>query len=182
MLQAMINVVKQGLSRPGRTEGNHNTTHGDANLSCDLQESEANGATLRGCQFGVSQTVLAQGLQQNISKGRKPQAQLIALKLMGGGTLTEQIELMFLDAVFHLASGTVVVGMELTRTDLLGRVGGDNKVTPCAVGIIGQFAARSDGNTAKTSQFDSLATDTRLGGEPRHPVQSSGCLEPTARG
>jgi len=44
--------------------------------------------------------MLSKRLQQDIGKGGKPQPQLIALKLMGGGAVTEQIELMFLNAVF----------------------------------------------------------------------------------
>jgi hypothetical protein len=58
-----------------------------------------------------------------------------------------QIELMFLDAVFHLASRTVVVGMELAGTHLLGGQGSDNKVTLCPSAIIGDFTHQPTGAT-----------------------------------
>jgi hypothetical protein len=44
-------------------------------------------------QFHVRQTVLPQALHQDIGKRREPQAQLITLKLVGGGAVTEQVEL-----------------------------------------------------------------------------------------
>jgi len=55
-------VSEQGLSSPGTTDGNHNATHTDADLGCDFEEFEANGGTVSRGEFGVSQSVLAQGL------------------------------------------------------------------------------------------------------------------------
>ena len=51
-------------------------------------------------------------LHEHIGKGGKPQPQLIALKLMSGSAVAEQIQLMLLDAVFHFPYRTVVVLME----------------------------------------------------------------------
>ncbi len=127
-----------GLPRPGTTNSNDDPPTSNANLSCNLEEFEANGATLSDSQLGVNQSVLAQGLHQDVGKRGKPQPQLITLKLLSGGAVTEQIELMLLDAVFHLASGTVVVGMEFACAESLSGEGGDDKVTPRTLGIVGE--------------------------------------------
>lgn len=58
---------------------------------------------------------------------------------MGGGAVTEQIELMLLEAIFHLASGTVKLGMEPSGTDGLGGEGGDHKMPSWTIGIVGEF-------------------------------------------
>lgn len=58
---------------------------------------------------------------------------------MGGGAVTEQIELMLLKAIFHLASGTVKLGMEPSRIDGLGGEGGDDKMPSWTIGIVGEF-------------------------------------------
>jgi len=54
-------------------------------------------------------------LQQDIGKGGKPQPQLIALKLMGGGAV-KQIELMFLMRFSISPWDSGLGGMEFART------------------------------------------------------------------
>jgi len=47
--------MKQRLSDPGRTQGNHHSPDTDANVGSDFEQSEANGAALSLCQVGMGQ-------------------------------------------------------------------------------------------------------------------------------
>jgi len=51
----------------------------------------------------MGQAVLPQALHQNISKGKL--GAVDCSRLVGGGAVTEQIQLMLLEAIFHFASG-----------------------------------------------------------------------------
>ncbi len=59
---------------------------------------------------------------------------------MIGGAVTEEVELLFFDAVFHLTSGTILLDMEVFRTVLLGAKGGDDKMASGSSGSIGDLA------------------------------------------
>jgi hypothetical protein len=62
---------------------------------------------------------LPQGIEQPVGKGGEPQPQLIVVKVMVGGAVAEEVELLFFEAIFHLPSGTVALGMEALGTHLL---------------------------------------------------------------
>ncbi len=65
-----------GLPGPGGTESKHDSADSDANLSRDFQQFQTNRATLGLSQIRMRQAVL------------EPQAQLIALALVGRGAVT----------------------------------------------------------------------------------------------
>jgi len=55
---------------------------------------------------------------------------------MGRGAVTEQIELMFFDAIFHLSAWTVVLAVELSGRQWQR---GHHKMTMDSFGIVGHF-------------------------------------------
>ena len=85
-----------------------NAPHTHPNAGAHFEEFGANRADLSLGESGVVQGV-AQEIEQNVGKGVEPQAQLIIIKIMVGGTVTEQVELLFFDAILHVPSGTVLL-------------------------------------------------------------------------
>ena len=63
----------------------------------------------------------AQGADQNIGHRGEPQAQLVGAHRVGRGAIGIEIELAFLDAVFHLAAGAVELLVEVAGLVLLAR-------------------------------------------------------------
>lgn len=59
---------------------------------------------------------------------------------MGRGTVTEEVELMLFDAIFHLPSRAVIIRVQFTWTELFTGKGGDDKMPSCPVAIVGEFA------------------------------------------
>ena len=88
-LQLLISGLKNGLYGRSRAKGHKDTADRDANLSAELEQGAANGAALSISEFSVGEGLEAQGLHQNIGKGREPEPELIALKVMGRGAVAK---------------------------------------------------------------------------------------------
>ena len=89
--------------------------------------------------------------------------ELIGAEGVGGGAIGEQVELLFLDAVFHLSAGTVDLLIEGLSGIVLGRQGGNDEARvgaagqdlglgdhaahagPALVGAVGEVREESDG-------------------------------------
>jgi len=127
-LELLISGVKNPLNGGRRAKGNPDATHRGSHLSLKLEQLAANRAQLSIGEFSVGQSLEAQGLHQDIGKGGEPETELIRLKLMGGGAVAKEVELMLLDAIFHLASRAVIVAVEVGGMDLLSVEGGDHKM------------------------------------------------------
>jgi hypothetical protein len=108
-VELLISGGKNRLYGGSGAKGNEDPSNGDPNVSRELEKLESNGTELSIGEFSVGESFETKGLHQDIGKGREPVSELITLKVMGGGTVTEEVELMLLNAIFHLASGTVKV-------------------------------------------------------------------------
>src|SRR6476620_3877370 len=70
---------------------------------------------------------------EDIGHRGEPQAQLVGAEGGSRGTIGKQIELTFLDAVFHLATCAVDLLVEMTRIPFGLRQGGDDEAWVCLV-------------------------------------------------
>ena len=75
------------------------------------EELEANGAAGGLGEARCFQRDAAQGTDQHIGHGGKPQPQLIGAHRVGAGAVCEEVELLLLDPVLHIAAGTSMVGI-----------------------------------------------------------------------
>ena len=110
------------------TAGRHgdlDATDRGGDLSADLEQFQSNGTNSSPGQAGRSQRPSAQGLHQHIGEGSHQEPELIGSEGVGGGAIGEQVELLFLDSVFHLAAGTV----DLLIEGLSGVGAADREVT-----------------------------------------------------
>ena len=71
-------------------------------------------------ELGVAQADAAQRLEQHIGEGREPQPELVGAHGGRRGAVGEQIELLLLDPVLHLAAGAVDVLVQGARVDRAG--------------------------------------------------------------
>ena len=115
---------------PGQTElplvgtaGSHG--HLDAanrggDLAADLEQFQPQATDSGPGQTGVFQTIAAQALHQHIGAGRQGEPELVGPEGVGGGAIGKQVELLLLDAVFHLTAGTVSLLIEGLSGVVLG--------------------------------------------------------------
>ena len=81
------------------------------------------------------------GITQHIGEGSHQEPELIGLKGVGGGAIGEQVELLLLDAVFHLPAGTVDLLVEGLSRVGFSRQGGNDET---GVGAAGQDLGLGD--------------------------------------
>jgi len=117
-------------------------SHGDldaadrgGDLGADLEQFESDGTDGGAGQAGGLQRSAAQALHQHIGERGHQEPELIGAEGAGGGAIGEQVELLFLDAVFHLPAGTVDLLIEGLSGIVASRQGGDDEA---GVGAAGQ--------------------------------------------
>ena len=95
----------------------------------DLEELAADGAASGIGQIGGLQGNPAQVVDQHISHRGEPQAELVGRHGAGRGAVGEQVDLTLLDAVLHLAAGTVDILVEMAAIAFSQR--GDDEAGVC---------------------------------------------------
>jgi hypothetical protein len=128
----------------GRAHLEHDTAGADAHQGADFKQLEANGVDLGLGPFGAFQGQPPQGFDQSIGQRGEVQAQLIAFHLVGGEPIGEQTHLL-LDAVLHLATGTVELLVQLLGWPCFGCQRSDHEARVLAfikIFCLGHNAAR----------------------------------------
>jgi len=121
-----------------RTAGSHgdlDAADRGGNLSADLEQFESDGTDGGPGQAGRLQRSAAQAFHQHIGERGHQEAELIGAEGVGGGAISKQVELLFLDAVFHLSASTVDLLIEGLSGIVASRQGGDDEA---GVGAAGQ--------------------------------------------
>jgi len=108
---------------PSRTD----PADADANLGANFEQLQADGAACGVGEAGRDQGDAAQRADKDIGHRGQPKPQLVGAHGAGGGSVGEQIELTFLDAVFHLAAGAIDFLVERAGLMLVGRQRGDDE-------------------------------------------------------
>ena len=86
----------------------------DGDEGSDLQESQADRIGAGSCHCGVFQSDTPQRVHQHVRGRGEPQPQLIGAERSAGESIGKQIELRFLDAVFHFTARAVQLFVEFT--------------------------------------------------------------------
>src|SRR5580692_4671789 len=115
------------LPRAGRGHGELDAPHADAHQGTELQYLEPDGAAGRLGELRVRQSDAAQSAEKYIGHGREPQSELVGAHRGRRRAVGEQIELAFLDAVLHLATGAVDHLVEVLRGNLARLERGDDE-------------------------------------------------------
>ncbi len=70
----------------------------------DLEEFESQGGDLGRGQFGSGQGGAAEVIQEHVGRRRQEHTELVGFKIVTTGAVGEEAQLLFLDAVLHLAA------------------------------------------------------------------------------
>src|SRR5580693_6397416 len=116
-----------GLIGEGRGHRELDAAHTGTHQRPDLEELEADRAARGAGELRVGQADAAQGADQDIGHRGKPQPQLVGAHRVGRGAVGIEVELTFLDAVFHLAAGAVELFVKVAGLVLLAGQRGDDK-------------------------------------------------------
>ena len=84
----------------GRSHGDLDTAHGDANLGADFQQFQPDRAAGGFGKSGVDESDATQGADQNVGERSEPKPQLIGPHGVGAGAVGIQVELALFDTVF----------------------------------------------------------------------------------
>ncbi len=123
-LQFPIGSGKDGLEGTAGANSNLDAPHTDEYPCPELEQFSTDGSHLCLGQLGRGQTTLPQIIHQHIGQRGKPQPQLITHRKYEGSVRSRsQFELLFLESVFHLASGTVLLDIELAGRKTLPLAG-----------------------------------------------------------
>ncbi len=95
------------LPGTGRGHGEFDSPDTNPDQGADFQQLQPDGGAGGMRELGVGKADAAQRAEQHVGHRGEPQAQLVGAHGIGGGAVGEQIELAFLDAVFHLATSAV---------------------------------------------------------------------------
>ena len=99
----------------------------DAHQGADFEEPQANGAAGRTGEPGARESDPPQGVDQHIGEGREPQPELIGGHGGRRRAVGEEIELLLLDTVFHVAPRTVDPLVQPAAADLIRVQGGNDE-------------------------------------------------------
>ena len=91
----------------GGRDGDLDAPHAHRDERAKLQEFEPDGSCCGVSQFCSLQGYAAESGHEHIGKRGEPQPQLVGAQVPRRGPVCEEVELAFLDAVFHVAAGTV---------------------------------------------------------------------------
>ncbi len=81
----------------------------------DLQELETDGAGLGAGHLGAGQPETPDGLDQRIGEAGEQQAAAVEPPLVARGAVGEQVQLLLLDAVLHVAARAIELLVEILR-------------------------------------------------------------------
>src|SRR2546423_11991311 len=86
--------------------------------SADLEQFQPDAAATGPGELGEGQADAAQRAEQHVSKRGEPQAQLIGAHGRRRGAVSKQVQLAFLDPIFHLATSAVNPLIQPSGVDL----------------------------------------------------------------
>jgi len=129
----IIEAIIENLDEKQKTYRELDAADTDGDERADLEELAADGCAGGLGKIGSRQGNPAQAVDEDIGHRGEPQAQLVGAEGGGRGTIGKQIELTFLDAVFHLATRAVDLLVEMTRIAFGLRQGGDDEARVCLV-------------------------------------------------
>jgi hypothetical protein len=113
--------------RTGRCVGDLDPPHAAPDQGAQFQQLQSDRAAGGLGKLRERQTDAAQRAEQYVGHRGKPEPQLVGLHGRGGRAVGEQVELALLDAVFHLAAGTVDLLIEMPCANLARCERRDNK-------------------------------------------------------
>lgn len=117
---------EQILRREALGEGDPDTAHTDADVGTELEQTRADGAALSLGQLGLLESQATQGAQQDVGEGAEVEPDLIGQQGVGAGAVGEQVELLLLDPILHLAAGAVEIFVESPCIGCLAAERGDD--------------------------------------------------------
>ena len=85
-------------------EMQNDAAHGEDHPRGDLEELESNGGDLSTLQFGAGESDTSQVFDEHVGGGGQQQPELIGQELVTTGAVGKEPELLFLDAILHLAA------------------------------------------------------------------------------
>src|SRR5204863_4185560 len=124
--QLRVGEGEVALIGAARGHGEFDAPEAGAYQRADLEELETDRAAGRFGELGLLQSNASQRADQRIGHRGEPQTQLVGPHRRCRGAVGKQVELTFLDAVFHIAAGAVDLLVEPLRR-LLGAQRGDDK-------------------------------------------------------
>ena len=99
----------------------------------DLQELEADGGALGAGVLAALEPQAPDCVHQSVGEAGEQQAELVGPPAVAGGAVGEELELLLLDAVLHLAAGAVEMVVEITA---LAREVGHHEARVGALGAV----------------------------------------------
>ena len=102
----------------GFGEGQPDLAHGDPDAGADFQQLQPDRRALCLGMHRTGKTQSTQAMQQHVSKRREVQAELVCPQRRGARATGKQPQLLLLDAILHIAAGTVEGFIEALRTGL----------------------------------------------------------------
>ena len=134
-------MVEGVLVGAGAGEVDEDAARGDFDVGAYLEEFEADGTAGGFGQLRTFKCDTAKRAHQDVGGGGEPQPQLVGAHGVGAGAVGEQIQLLFFDAVFHVAACAVVFFVEPLGLGVgLGQIGDDE----AWVGAFGQVFGFGD--------------------------------------
>src|SRR3954466_10028546 len=110
-----------------RGDSEMDPAHADLYQRADLEQFQPDAAATGPGELGEGQTDAAQRTEQHVGKRGEPQAQLIGAHGGRRGAISKQVQLAFLDPIFHLTTGTVDPLIQPPGVDLGGWQRGDDE-------------------------------------------------------
>src|ERR1700760_1227382 len=137
--------MRQGklmLRGTGRGHGDMDPPHANLYQRPDLQQFQPDAAATGSGKLGEGQTDAAQRTEQYVGERGEPQTQLIGPHGGRRGAVSEQVQLTFLDPIFHVATRTVDPLIQPPAIDCGGWQRGDDEAR---IGLaLGPFSLADD--------------------------------------
>src|SRR5438128_11462704 len=111
----------------GGGHGDFDAPDTDSDQRADLEELKADGGAAGLGEPGGAKADATQRADEHIGHRREPEPELVGAHRSSRGAVGEQVELAFLDPVFHLAAGAVELLVERAGLDLWPGQGGDEE-------------------------------------------------------
>ena len=126
-LQVGDDAQEQPPGRIDRRKRQRDPAHADLDGAGDLEQPGANGAALRRSHPGAGESELPDGHHQRVGEGREVHPQLVGPHGCRRGAVGEQVQLLLLDPVFHVATPTIQLLVKGVRPDPVAAEAGDDE-------------------------------------------------------
>ena len=113
--EVLVGALKHGSGRIALGQREPHYSHGPLDLSSDFQQLESNRIALRRLKLRPFEPHPLQCGHEHVSDRREPETKLVGSHGGAACTIGEQTELLFLDAILHVAASAVHLFIPYTR-------------------------------------------------------------------